>query len=87
MALGPPRHSTLVDPRYNLGCNAPVRQTVRLHAVDDRRLYDHSDYSNSIETSAVLDGVTTQDTASFITRGRETDRQVLFHEVRAWAGR
>jgi Uma2 family endonuclease len=38
------------------------------------------------ETSAVLDRVTTQDITSFIERGRQTDRQVLFDEVRAWAG-
>jgi Uma2 family endonuclease len=40
-----------------------------------------------MDISAVLDGVTTQDIASFIERGRQTDRQVLFDEVRAWAGR
>jgi hypothetical protein len=39
-----------------------------------------------METSAVLDRVTTQDMTSFIERGRQTDRQVLFDEVRAWAG-
>jgi Uma2 family endonuclease len=39
-----------------------------------------------METSAVLDRVTTQDVTSFIERGRQTDRQVLFDEVRAWAG-
>jgi Uma2 family endonuclease len=40
-----------------------------------------------VETSAVLPGVTTQDIARFIETGRETDRQVLFDEVRAWASR
>jgi Uma2 family endonuclease len=40
-----------------------------------------------IDISAVLDGVTTQDITAFIERGRQTDRQVLFDEVRAWAGR
>jgi Uma2 family endonuclease len=40
-----------------------------------------------MDISVVLDGVTTQDIASFIERGRQTDRQELFDEVRAWAGR
>ena len=38
-----------------------------------------------MDVSAVLDGVTTQDIASFLERGRQTDRQELFDEVRAWA--
>lgn len=41
----------------------------------------------SMDASTVLDGVTTQDIASWIERGRQTDRQALFDEVRAWAGR
>ena len=40
-----------------------------------------------MDISVVLDGVTTQAIASFIERGRQTDRQELFDEVRAWAGR
>jgi hypothetical protein len=40
-----------------------------------------------METSVVLDRVTTQDIASFIERGRQMERQVLFDEVRTWAGR
>jgi Uma2 family endonuclease len=39
-----------------------------------------------VETSTVLTGVTTQDIESSIERSRDTDRQVLFDEVRAWAG-
>jgi Uma2 family endonuclease len=41
----------------------------------------------AVESSVVLDGVTTQDITSFIAQGHETDRQVLFDAVRAWAGR
>jgi Uma2 family endonuclease len=37
------------------------------------------------DTSAVLAHVTPSDIAAFIARGRETDRQVLFDEVRASA--
>ena len=40
-----------------------------------------------MDISVVLDGVTIQDIASFIERGRQTGRQELFDEVRAWAGR
>lgn len=40
-----------------------------------------------MSTSEVLHGVTPQDIAAFLERGRQTDRQVLFDEVRAWAGR
>jgi Uma2 family endonuclease len=40
-----------------------------------------------MDSSTVLDGVTTQDIAFFLERGRQTDRQELFDEVRAWAGR
>jgi Uma2 family endonuclease len=40
-----------------------------------------------VETSTVLNGITTQDIESFLEKGRETDRQVLFDEVRAWASR
>jgi Uma2 family endonuclease len=40
-----------------------------------------------VETSVVLDRVTTQDIASLIERGRQMERQVLFDEVRTWAGR
>ena len=39
----------------------------------------------AVDTSAVLPHVTPSDIAAFIARGRETDRQVLFDEVRASA--
>lgn len=42
---------------------------------------------STVNTSTVLDRITTQDIMSFIEQGRETDRQVLFDEVRAWARR
>jgi len=40
-----------------------------------------------VETNAVLPGITTQDIERFIETGRDTGRQVLFDEVRAWASR
>jgi Uma2 family endonuclease len=40
-----------------------------------------------VETSILLDRVTTQDIVSFIEQGRQTDRQVVFDQVRAWAER
>lgn len=46
----------------------------------------HQGYT-PMDVSAALDGVTTHDIGAFLARGRQTDRQELFDEVRAWARR